>query len=575
MRYSRFFLPTLRETPAEAEIVSHQFMLRAGMIRKLSTGIYNYLPLGWRVLKKVETIIRDEMNRAGAQEVLMPAVIPAELWQESGRWDIYGKELLRIMDRSEREFCMGPTHEEVITTMAKEIRSYRQLPINLYQIQTKFRDEIRPRFGVMRSREFIMKDAYSFHDSEDSLREEYQNMYDTYCRIFERCGLDYRVVEADSGNIGGAVSHEFMVVADSGEDAIVHCPECHYSANVEAAENKTWDVGCQTVDGDVSKMANVEKVHTPDVKTIEELTRFFKADAAAFIKTLIYMVDERPMVVLMRGDSQLNELKLKKALQANELYPADEETIEKITGARVGFAGPRDLKENVSIIADQQVMDMPVGVTGANETDYHLANVSPGKDFQVDQRADLRLVQAGDGCPKCRKGELQIDRGIEVGHIFQLGTKYSQKMNAVYDDEAGDKKPFIMGCYGIGVGRTAAAAIEQNHDENGIIWPQALAPFQVDIIMTKSQDDSQKTAAEVVYADLLKAGIEVLLDDRDERPGVKFKDADLIGIPLKVIFGKSLQDGKVEFKARTQKETRLIDLKKVSEEVINFIGQNH
>ncbi|MFC1478714.1 proline--tRNA ligase [Candidatus Margulisiibacteriota bacterium] len=569
MRLSKYFLPTLRETPAEAEIISHKLMLRTGMVRKLTAGIYNYLPLGLRVLKKMENIVREEMDRAGAQEVLMPAVIPAELWKESGRWDIYGKELLRVKDRANREFCIGPTHEEVITTMAKEIRSYRELPVNLYQIQTKFRDEIRPRFGVMRSREFIMKDAYSFHESEESLREEYQNMYDTYCRIFERCGLDYRVVEADSGNIGGAVSHEFMVVADSGEDAIAHCLECHYSANIEAAESiPKPHPGIREQGSGNTK--GPEKVKTPNIKTIEELTAFFKTEPAYFIKTLIYIVDEQPVAALVRGDYELNELKLKKALNANELYLADEETIEKVTGASVGFAGPVGLN-GVKIIADPHVMEVPAGITGANETDFHLTNVIPGKDFNPDQVADLRLVEKGDTCPRCKKGMLQIDRGIEVGHIFQLGTKYSEKMNAIYADQAQQQKPFIMGCYGIGIGRTAAAAIEQNHDEDGIIWPPALAPFQAVLIMTKPDDAEQKKAAEEVYNECLSAGIDVLLDDREERPGVKFKDADLIGIPLKVVFGKALKDGQVELKDRKTKTLELVDFKNAAKSVISKV----
>ncbi|MFA5928178.1 MAG: proline--tRNA ligase [Candidatus Margulisiibacteriota bacterium] len=570
MRLSKFFLPTLREVPAEAEVASHKLMLRAGMIRKVTGGIYNFLPLGWRVLHKMINIIREEMNQAGAQEVLMPAVVPAELWQLSGRWDYYGKELLRLKDRSGRDFCIGPTHEEVITTMASEIRSYRQLPVNLYQIQTKFRDEIRPRFGVMRAREFMMKDAYSFHTSEESLQEEYKNMYDTYCRIFERAGLDYRVVEADSGNIGGAISHEFMVVADSGEDAIAHCPECRYSANLEAAQSipKAGPAGHESAAG----TSEYQKINTPKTRTIEELCAFFKTEPSSFIKTLIYIVDDQPTAVLLRGDVQLNELKLKKALNANELMAADEETVRKVTGAEVGFAGPVGLK-GVKIIADTHIKEMSSGITGANETDQHFTGVVCGKDFTPDLFADLRLVEQGDTCPKCKKGILQVDRGIEVGHIFQLGTKYSEKMNAVYTAEDGQQKPFIMGCYGIGVGRTVASAIEQNHDDNGIIWSPALAPFQVVLVMTNILDAEQITAAEAIYNDLQKAGIEVLLDDREERAGVKFKDADLIGIPLKVIFGKALKEGKVELKDRKSQAVELLELKNVAETVIRKSGR--
>lgn len=570
MRLSKYFLPTLRETPAEAEVISHQLMLRAGMIRKLTSGIYNYLPLGLRVLHKVENIIRDEMNNAGAQEVLLPAVVPSELWEESGRWQVYGKELLRIKDRANREYCIGPTHEEVITTMAKEIRSYKELPVNLYQIQTKFRDEIRPRFGVMRSREFIMKDAYSFHSSEESLQTEYQNMYDTYCRIFKRCGLDYRVVEADSGNIGGAISHEFMVVADSGEDAIAHCPNCHYSANLEAASSILEDTSSSVAKTQNEKIGELSKVSTPSVKTIEELSKFFKTDASSFIKTLIYLADDKPLAVLLRGDTQLNELKLKKVLDATDLCLADEETIVKATGASVGFAGPVNLN-SINIIADNQINDMVSAITGANETDYHYINVIPARDFTITQSADLRLVEAGETCPKCQAGKLQIDRGIEVGHIFQLGTKYSAKMNALYSEESGEQKPFIMGCYGIGVGRTAAAAIEQHNDPNGIIWPIALAPFAVSIIMTNPQDDQQKEIAEILYNNLQAEKVEVLLDDRDERPGVKFKDSDLIGIPLKVILGKALKDGNIEFKQRTSSEAKLVSVNDVFKEILTLV----
>jgi len=565
MRLSRYFLPTLREDPAEAEVVSHKLMLRAGMIRKLAAGVYSFLPLGLRALKKVEAIVREEMNRAGAQEVLMPAVVPAELWQESGRWEHYGKELLRLKDRANREFCIGPTHEEVITTMAKEIRSYRELPVNLYQIQTKFRDEIRPRFGVMRAREFIMKDAYSFHPDMESLQQEYKIMHDTYCRIFERCGLEYRVVEADSGNIGGAVSHEFMVVADSGEDAIAHCPECRYSANLEAA------IGIPRAHRDAPLHdapdgGAVEKIHTPAIKTIDALTAFFKTTPDQFIKTLVYLADDQPVIALIRGNDQLNELKLKKVLQANDLALADDAVVSRVTGAEVGFAGPVGL--TTRIIADPRVMEMRAAITGANETDCHLTGVTPGKDFTPVIVADLRLAMAGDRCPKCEKGILQVDRGIEVGHIFQLGTKYSEKMNALYTDENSQQKPFVMGCYGIGIGRTVAAAIEQHYDANGILWPKSLAPFQVVLIPTAMQDPEQQTLAQNLYQSLIQAGIEVLLDDREERPGVKFKDADLIGIPLKVIFGKSLKEGKVEIKERSTGTVTLVETEKVMEYIL-------
>jgi len=557
MYLSKYFLPTLREDPSEAELISHKLMLRAGMIRKLAAGIYNLLPLGLKVIRKVENIVREEMNRSGAQEVLMPIVTPAELWQASDRWELYGKELLRFKDRAERDFCLGPTHEEVITHMAKELRSYKQLPVNLYQIQTKFRDEIRPRFGVMRAREFIMKDAYSFHDSLDSLQQEYSNMHDTYCRIFDRCGVEYRIVEADSGSIGGAVSHEFMVVADSGEDAIAYCSACSYSANLETATSATIADSSKKED-----LESLKEIHTPNTKTIDELVNFFKVSPTKFIKTLIYIADGQPIMVLIRGDLQLNELKLKKALNANELLLADNATIEKVTGATTGFAGPIGLTNNdLKVIADKHIANIQNAVTGANKSDYHFTGVNPGRDFSLPEIADLSLVRAEDLCPKCTKGTLAITRGIEVGHIFQLGTKYSQNMQAFYNTEDGQNKPFIMGCYGIGIGRTVAATIEQHHDQDGIIWPKELSPFDAVLIVTNTNDKSLMNAAEETYIKLQNQGQNVIIDDRNERPGVKFKDADLIGIPKKIIFGKSFSKGQVEIKTRYDKKTNIVDYK--------------
>jgi prolyl-tRNA synthetase len=544
MKMSALFAPTLRETPAEAEITSHQLMLRAGMIRKVAAGIYNLLPLGFRVVRKVETIVREEMNRAGAQEVLMPAVIPAELWKESGRWDLYGHLLLRLRDRKEAEFCIGPTHEEVITAMVRsEIRSYRELPVTLYQIQTKFRDEIRPRFGLMRAREFMMKDAYSFHESAKSLDREYRNMRETYCRIFERCGLEYRVVRADSGDIGGDASEEFMVLADTGEDQILSCA-CGYGSNVEAAEALEMPF-----DGVPEAAGTVEPVHTPGQKTIEEVSAFLKTRPMQAIKTLIYKADGAPVAALIRGDHEVNEIKLKNALKCGVLEMADDETVKKVTGAETGFAGPVGLK-NVRMVADRSVRHVKNGVTGANRTDYHLLNVVCGRDFEAGAFHDLRLARTGDLCPACRKKPLEIIRGIEVGHIFKLGDKYSKSMNALFLDKAGASKPFIMGCYGIGIGRTAAAAIEQRHDKDGIVWPLPLAPFKVFVTAVSPHNPAQTGAAEKVYAALTAAGVSAVLDDRDERVGVKLKDADLIGFPCKVIAGKAADRGELELKDR-------------------------
>ncbi len=552
MRYSKFFLPTLKECPAEAEIASHRLMLRAGMIRKLASGLYTFLPLGLKCLRKVENIIRQEMNRAGAQELLMPLVQPAELWKESGRWDHYGKELLRFQDRHGRDFCLGPTHEEVITDlMRKHIRSYRDLPLNLYQIQTKFRDEIRPRFGIMRSREFIMKDAYSFSPDEASLDEIYQAMYRAYCTIFERCGLDFRAVEADTGSIGGHASHEFMVLAQTGEDAIACCTSCSFAANTELAPVKKQAQEEEFQPG----TEEMKLVETPGRKAVEEVTEFLDKKARELLKTLIFLADKKPVAVLVRGDHELNEVKLKNVLNAQELEMADAETVEKVTGARVGFAGPVGLSSGVRVLGDYAVSSMKDFVTGANREDAHFVGVNWKRDVEPPELFDLRVITEKDPCPRCG-GRIEIKRGIEVGHIFKLGTKYSEMMDATFLDASGKERPIIMGCYGIGVGRTIAAAIEQNHDEKGIIFPEPLAPFDVIISVINAKDEEMMSAAWDISSELERKGLEVLLDDRKERPGVKFKDADLIGIPRRITVGKKLkQSGLVELTERKSGKT--------------------
>jgi prolyl-tRNA synthetase len=561
---SQMVAPTLREDPSEAEVISHKLLLRAGFIRKLAAGVYTYLPLGFRVLNKVVNVVREEMNRAGAQEVFMPVLLPAELWQETGRWDMYGKELFRIQDRHEREFCLGPTHEEVITDLVRDsIRSYRNLPVNLYQIQTKFRDEIRPRFGLMRGREFMMKDAYSFHTSEADLEKEYQNMRKTYCRIFERLGLKYRVVEADTGLIGGGFSEEFMVLADTGEEEIFHCDKCDYAASRESAGVGKYKIG----EGKSPKAEEkVKEVHTPDAKTIEQVAAFLKTTPDKMIKTLIYETEAGPVAALVRGDHALNEAKLKKVLGVEDLKLASDKVIEKITKAPVGFAGPVGLK-GVKIVADTAVPLIEHGITGANKKDYHIINVGYGRDYKADMVGDIRYALHADVCPKCGEGKFKVMRGIEVGHIFKLGTKYSDKMRCVYLDENNQEKVMIMGCYGIGIGRTAQAAIEQNHDKDGIVWPVPIAPFQAALVPANSSEMEQMDTAEKIYEEGIKAGIEMLIDDRDQRIGVKLKDIDLIGVPIKVIVGKALKEGKIEIKLRKTGETRLVAVDKAVEEV--------
>lgn len=555
MRYSKYLLPTLKEVPSEAEVPSHQLMLRAGMIRKLTSGIYSYLPFGLRSIRKVEAIIREEMNRAGAIEVLLPMVQPAELWQESHRWEEYGKELARFKDRHNRDSCLGPTHEEVITDIARrEIRSYRQMPINLYQIQTKFRDEIRPRFGVMRAREFIMKDAYSF-DADDKGEEiSYRKMVDAYNRIFTRCGLKFRVVEAESGLIGGTYSHEFMVLAETGEETIVSCAKCSYAANIERAEFKRSKTEAPSPDPKTFKQ--IQKALTPDQRTVEEVAQFLNVSAADLVKTLIFVSDKGPVAALVRGDHEISEKKLKIVLGTGELELADEETVEKVSRSPKGFAGPMGL--SIPIYADFDIRTMANFVTGANEKDCHFIHVNTGRDFQVTRFVDLRRFAPGDFCPLCGE-ETRLDKGIEVGHTFKLGTKYSKVLGATYLDDKGVEKEVVMGCYGIGVGRTVASAIEQYYDENGIIFPMPIAPFQVIVLPVNMKIDSIRETTEELYQTLLDQGVEVLFDDREETPGVKFKDADLIGIPLRVTLGeKNLKKGLVEIKRRKTGEILLV-----------------
>jgi prolyl-tRNA synthetase len=553
MRWSRYYLYTTREVPNDAEVISHQLMVRAGMIKKVAAGIYTYLPFGWRSLSKFMAIVRREMNAAGAIELSMPAIQPAELWMESGRWQRYGKELLRIKDRHERDFVFGPTHEEVITdAVRRDIKSYRQLPFNLYQIQTKFRDEIRPRFGLMRGREFLMKDAYSFHTGPESLDEGYEAMRAAYCRIFEACHLDYTMVEADTGTIGGSASHEFMVVAETGESAVVRCPSCGYAANVEKAETRRSGEGAEA-----HPQQAMEEVATPGKHAVEDVARFLKVSPKRLVKTLIYETEKGLVAALVRGDREVNEVKLLNHFDVEHLALASEEKVRAATGAPVGFAGPVGLKD-VPTVADIGVRSMTNFVTGANKGDAHYVNVNWGRDVDLSDWTDLLLVSGGDPCPRC-DGTLELFRGIEVGHIFKLGTKYSEKLGCTFTDEEGGDRPMVMGCYGVGIGRTVAAAIEQNHDKDGIIWPRPLAPFEVLLIAVNPEDAAVKRTAEELYAQLQEKGVEVLFDDRDERPGVKFKDADLVGIPVRLTVGaKSLADGKVEVSLRRDREKHLV-----------------
>ncbi len=569
MRWTQTFIPTLKEDPADAEITSHKLMIRAGLMRKLTSGVYSYLPLGIRTIKKVEEIVREEMDRTGALETLLPILHPAELWKESGRWDVYGKELMRPVDRHGREHALAPTHEEVITDLVRrEVRSYKELPVTFYQIQTKFRDEIRPRFGVIRAREFIMKDAYSFHSDADSLRKTYMAMYQAYSRVFERCGLDFTAVEADSGAIGGDFTHEFMVLAGEGESEVVSC-NCGYSATLEKAKTATRAKAGEHVD-----LAPLKKVHTPGLRTVEDVAKFLSVSSSDLVKTLLYQAKGTTVAALVPGDRELNEAKLKNALGVDMVSMSTPEEILEVTGGPLGFSGPIGLKE-IRLIADENLKSMRNFVVGANEADYHYANANLERDFSIAEYADLTVARQADACVKCGN-PVSIRRGIEVGQIFELGTKYSVAMGATYLDHDGQERPFVMGCYGIGITRTVAAVIEQNHDKNGISWPLSVAPYAIEVLPVNVNDETLRKAGEDIYQRLLRRGLEVLLDDRDQRPGFKFKDADLVGLPIRVVVGeKAMADGKVEIQLRRTGETRRVLLDQAADAVQSLIADKH
>lgn len=566
MKMSNMLVSTLREVPAEAEIASHKLMLRSGMIRKMASGIYNYMPLGLKVLKNIEEIVREEMNSAGAQEFLASAVLPAELWQESGRWDVYGEEMFRLKDRNNRDFCLGPTHEEVFTDIARnEIKSYKQLPVNLYQIQTKYRDERRPRFGVMRSREFVMKDAYSFDKDQQGLDLSYNVMNEAYVKIFNRCGLDAKCVEADSGAIGGSNSAEFMVKSEVGEDDVVFCTKCNYAANIEKAPS-TVEIAEKETEKDKVK------TETPNIKTIEELVKFFSVTDKKIVKTLIFNADGKIVAVVVRGDREVNEVKVSNALGGVvNLNMATGEEVFKATDAAIGFVGPVGIKVD-TILVDEEVTHMYNFIVGANETGYHYENVNYGRDFEG-RIGDYRNIVEGEKCPNCGE-KVTIARGTEVGHIFKLGTKYSEAMKATFIDENGKEKPFVMGCYGIGVTRTMASIIEQHHDENGIVWPLSVAPYHVTVIPVNIKDEAQMEVATRIYSDLKAIGIDALLDDRNERAGVKFKDSELMGIPMRITVGKKIGDGEIEFKLRTS-DVEVIKIEDVVDTVKSEFQKNN
>ena len=568
MRFSKSFIKTLKETPKEAETASHKLLLRASMIKKLTSGVYTYLPLGYKALKKVENIVREEMDRAGAQEILMPVLQPAELWKESGRWEVMGPLMMKLQDRNKRDFVLGPTHEEVITDLIRnEISSYKSLPLNLYQIQTKFRDEIRPRFGLMRGREFVMKDAYSFHTSQESLDEEFLNMRDAYSRIFSRCGLKFRPVEADSGAIGGSGSQEFHVLADSGEDEIIYCDSCEYAANVETATSKVEPAP-------VEELKAAELIDTPNVSKIDDIVNYLNIPYSKTVKAMMYrdMGTDQVYMVLMRGDYEVNETKLRNVINAVDVTLLTDEELVK-HGLIKGFIGPYGIElKDIKIIADEEVTKINNHTAGGNRLDTHYINVNYGRDYTADIVADVKTVKPGETCPRCG-GKLHSARGIEVGHIFKLGTKYSQALNATYLDDKGESKVMIMGCYGIGVSRTLASAIEQNNDEFGIIWPSALAPYVVDVIPANIKNEDQVKVAEEIYNALLTDGIDSMIDDRDERPGFKFKDADLIGFPFKVVSGKKAGEGIVELKIRRTGETLEVSKDEVVAKVRELMKQ--
>lgn len=562
MKVSQIFFQTLKEVPKEAVIESHRLLYRAGMIQKLASGIYNYLPLALRSIRKLENIIREELNKRGCQEVLMPTVQPSELWMESGRWNYYGPELLRIKDRKGGDFCLGPTHEEVITDMVrKNLRSYKQLPYNLYQFQGKFRDEIRPRFGLMRGREFIMKDGYSFDINEEKAKESYWKMYEAYNSIFSRCGLKFKPVDAATGAIGGDMSHEFQVLADAGEDLILSCNKCGYAANLEKARTKVVPVS------DSKEIKSLNEVHTPSMKAVEDVAKFMNRPVTDFIKSMIFLVDNEPVLVMVPGDREVNEAKIQAYFKADSVALASDAVIEEVTGAVTGFAGPVGLKKKIKTALDNNLTGRINLVAGANKTDHHLENINENRDFAADVRGDFVIVKTGERCPEC-DGTLEECRGIEVGQVFYLGTKYSQKMNCSFVDEAGKSTVAVMGCFGIGVGRTVQAAIEQNHDEQGIIWPMALAPYEAVVLPLQMNKDTVVKASFDMYGSLLEAGIEAVIDDRDERAGFKFNDADLIGYPVQIAFGqKSLDNGVAEVKIRKTGEKIEVKL----EEVVNFV----
>lgn len=559
MKMSKMYMPTLREVPAEAEIPSHQLLLRAGMIRKLVSGVYSYLPLGWRAIRKVEQIVREEMDAAGSQELLMSAIQPRELWEASGRWENFGPEMWRLKDRNDREFCLGPTHEEYFTSVIKdEIKSYKQLPLNLYQIQTKYRDEKRPRFGLMRGREFIMKDAYSFDVDEEAMKVAYQIMWDAYDKIFTRLRLKFKVVQGDTGAMGGKISHEFMAMSDVGESLVAYCDHCDYAATDEKAEV------VYHVQEDNSQTLDIEKVYTPDVKTIDELKDFLGIEKSHFGKAIVYNAAGKPVVTIIPGNRELNETKLANYLGVaeHELEMADENTILSITGANKGFTGPVGLKENTRLVVDFRITKMKNIVVGGNETDYHIKNVNYGRDFNGEVVDDLLLVEEGDICPKC--GEpLIMDRGIEVGNIFQLGTKYSEGIGAKFLDENGKEKPFVMGSYGVGVSRSVAAIVEQYHDDKGIIWPLVVAPYHLIITVVNTKNEEQLNLGQVLYEKFNKMGVETLLDDRNERVGVKFNDRDLIGIPIRITVGKKAPENIVEYSLRNSEDKSEVNVDEI------------
>jgi prolyl-tRNA synthetase len=566
MKQSMTLIPTLREVPSDAEVKSHQLLLRAGFMRQNASGVYTYMPLGRKVLQKVEAIIREEMNNAGAAELFMPALQQAELWQESGRWYSYGPELMRLRDRHDREFALGATHEEVITSLVRdEVKSYKRLPLTLYQIQTKFRDEKRPRFGLLRGREFIMKDAYSFHATQESLDEVYERLFQAYSNVFKRCGLNFRAVIADSGAMGGKDTHEFMVLSEIGEDTIAYSDTSQYAANIEMAP-------VAAVYEKSGEQANeLEKVHTENKKSIEEVTSFLNVEDKVCIKSLLFKIDERYVLVLVRGDHEVNDIKLKNYFEASAVELADANTTKEVLGCSVGSLGPIGV-DGVEVVADHAVEAIVNGVCGANEEDFHFINVNPERDFKVNAYADFRFIKEGDPSPD-GNGTIVFAKGIEVGHVFKLGTRYSEAMNAVFLDENGRTQPMIMGCYGIGVSRTMAAVAEQFNDDNGLVWPTNISPFDVHLIAVNMKDNEQAALAEQLYSDLKKAGLDVLMDDRQERPGVKFADSDLIGLPVRVTVGKKASEGIVEMKIRKNGEMQEIHKDELAETLKNILKE--